>query len=95
MPPASRSPSTCSNCVATLAHRIRRAVAARIPIMIACFRCLAGRPAAARPMTTALSPASTKSIMTTWIKAMTGSPATISVMAGHGLWDPFASQFGR
>jgi hypothetical protein len=42
-----------------------------MPIMIARFRCLAGRPAAASPMTMALSPASTKSIMTTWIKVAT------------------------
>ena len=47
MPPASRRPNTCSNCVAMLAHAIRSAVAVRIPIMIARFRCLAGRPAAA------------------------------------------------
>jgi hypothetical protein len=95
MPPASRSPNTCSNCVAMLAHAIRRAAAVRIPIMIARFRCLAGRPAAARPMTTALSPASTKSIMTTWIKAMTASLATISVMTDHCSPDPLASQSGR
>ena len=56
MPPASESPNTCSNCVAMLANAIRRAVAARMPIRIARLRCSDGRPAAARPMTMALSP---------------------------------------
>jgi hypothetical protein len=88
MPPASRSPSIYSNCVAMLAHTIRRAVAARMPIMIARFLCLAGRPAAARPMTMALSPANTRSIMTTWIKIATALLVMKSVITDYCGQDP-------
>ena len=41
-----------------------------MPIRIALRALLAGSPAAARPMTMALSPASTRSIMTTWKSAV-------------------------
>ena len=61
---------------------MRRAVAVRIPIVIARFRYVAGRPAAARAMTTALSPASTRSIMMTWIKVVTASLVIIVVNGG-------------
>src|SRR6516225_8180445 len=45
----------CSNCVVNPANAIRRVVAARIPTKIARVRCSGGKPAAARPITTALS----------------------------------------
>jgi hypothetical protein len=54
-----------------------------MPIMIARLRSSAGSLAAARPMTTALSPANTKSIMTTWSNAATASLVTISLMTDH------------
>src|SRR4029453_10394304 len=49
---------------------MRRSVAANMPIRIAFLRCPSGSPAAASPMTIALSPASTRSIMMTWKSAV-------------------------
>ena len=47
------------------AKMMRRTVAAMMPTRIARLRCSFGRPAAARPMTMALSPARTMSISST------------------------------
>ena len=65
MPPASTSPTTCNNWVVAAANVMRRTVAAMIPTRTAFVRCSSGNPAAAKPMTMALSPAKTKSIMMT------------------------------
>jgi hypothetical protein len=73
MPPASSRPTISSISMATLAKAIRSKVAAMIPTRMARARCAFGSPAAASPMTTALSPASTKSIMMTWAKAVSAS----------------------
>jgi hypothetical protein len=62
MPPASRRPAISRSCVVTSAKPIRITVAAMIPTRIALARCSLGRPAAARPITMALSPASTRSM---------------------------------
>src|SRR5262249_42096879 len=67
--PARSRPTISSSSTAMLAKAIRNTVAATMPTRIARERCLVGRPAAARPITTALSPASTKSIMMTWMRA--------------------------
>src|SRR5215831_3333943 len=68
MPPARSRPTISSSSTAMLAKAIRNTVAATMPTKIARERCSAGRPAAARPITIALSPASTKSIMMTWMR---------------------------
>jgi hypothetical protein len=57
-----------------LAKPMRSTVAAMMPTKIALLRWSLGRPEAARPMTTALSPASTRSIMMTWPSAQRASP---------------------
>ena len=62
------------------AKTMRKTVAATMPTTMARRRCPAGRPAAARPMTTALSPASTRSIRTTWSSADSASAVMNSVM---------------
>jgi hypothetical protein len=69
-----------SSCVVSAANTMRRTVAARMPIRIALLRCSFGSPAAARPMTIALSPARTKSIMMTWRKAVRTWVVKISLM---------------
>ena len=51
--------------IATVANRIRKTVAAMMPTRIARLRSAYGNPAAAMPMTTALSPARTRSMTTT------------------------------
>ena len=68
----------CNNCTVMEAKPIRRIVAARMPTRIAFLRWFSGRPAAASPMTIALSPASTRSIMTTWNSAVRDSEVKIS-----------------
>src|SRR6185503_209054 len=62
MPPASRSPTTASSCVATSANRMRSTTAPPTPQKITRAR--------AMPTTTALSPASTISIRITWASAI-------------------------
>ena len=69
MPPASSRPTIASSSTAISANTMRSTVAATMPTRIARARCSGGKPAAASPMTTALSPASTRSIMMTWSKA--------------------------
>src|SRR5215216_543344 len=60
----------CSSWTVTEAKPMRRSVAANMPIRIALLRCPSGSPAAASPITIALSPASTRSIMMTWKSAV-------------------------
>ena len=62
------------------AKPMRSTVAANMPIRIAFLRCPSGRPAAASPMTIALSPASTRSIITTWKSAVRDSEENNSSM---------------
>src|SRR6266849_3152217 len=69
-----------SSCTVMLAKPIRCMVAAKMPARIALLRWLSCKPAAASPMTTALSPASTRSIITTWKNAVRTSGENISVM---------------
>ena len=65
---------------------MRSTVAAMMPIRIALLRWSFGRPAAARPITTALSPASTRSIMITWRKADRASVVRNSPMVALRCW---------
>ena len=65
----------------TPAKPMRSTVAAAMPTRIALVRCSFGRPAAARPMTMALSPASTRSIMMTWRSATKACEVRNSIMA--------------
>ena len=67
-----------SSCVAISAKPMRIRVAATMPMTIALRRSSGGRPAAARPITTALSPASTRSIMMTWKKAVRNAESMAS-----------------
>ena len=67
-PPAA-IPTIGNSSTATPANTMRSTVAATMPTRIARARCACGKPAAASPMTTALSPASTRSIMITCRKA--------------------------
>ena len=81
MPPASVRPMISSRCIVTPANRMRSTVAAAMPARMTRWRCRAGSPAAAIPTTIALSPASTISIMTTDISALSSvisssTPAT-------------------
>src|SRR6476469_1372055 len=69
-----------SSCTVMLANPIRSTVAAMMPTRIALLRWLSCKPAAANPMTTALSPASTRSMITTWKNAVRTSGESISVM---------------
>src|SRR5687768_16422878 len=55
----------CSNCVTRSAKMMRRTRAAMTPRMMTLRRCSAGSPAASAPTTMALSPASTRSIIST------------------------------
>src|SRR5690606_2498608 len=73
-PPASSRPMTWSSCTVIDANRMRSTVAAAMPMTIARARCSLGNPATAIPMTTALSPASTRS--TTMTCASADSSAT-------------------
>ena len=57
---------------------MRSTVAAMTPTRITRGRRSGGKPAAARPMTTALSPASTRSIMMTCNRAITASCENVS-----------------
>src|SRR5829696_4083205 len=61
---------------------MRSTVAAMIPMRIALLRWSLGRPAAASPITMALSPARTRSIMTTWRNAVIASAEKTS-LTGH------------
>ena len=72
-PPASTSPTICSNWVTMSAKAIRSTRAASTPIMMTRLRCSAGRPAARAPTTIALSPARTMSIMMISKKAVIAS----------------------
>src|SRR6185437_11927698 len=70
MPPASLSPITSRSRIARNAKPIRSTVATATPPAIARLRRSAGSPAAAMPITIALSPASTMSMMTTDASAL-------------------------
>src|SRR3954470_23849746 len=59
---------------------MRRTVAATMPIRMAFLRCPSGSPAAASPITIALSPARTRSIITTWNNAVRDSEEINSSM---------------
>lgn len=63
-PASKQEADDLEDCVANPASKRRSIVAAAIPIKIALPRCASGSPAEARPMTMALSPASTRSIRT-------------------------------
>src|SRR6185295_8444125 len=52
---------------------MRKTVAARMPTSMALVRCSRGKPAAARPITIALSPARTKSIVITCARTTSAS----------------------
>ena len=80
MPPARSRPTMARSQVVMPAKRMRSTVAATMPTRIALFRCSRGSPAAARPMTMALSPASTRSIMMTWRRAVKASAEKSSFM---------------
>ena len=58
-----------SSCTAISANAIRHSIASTMPIAITRRCCSRGSPLAAMPTTTALSPASTRSITTTEAKA--------------------------
>ena len=73
MPPATSRPTIASSHVVMLAKTMRSTVAAMMPTRIALLRCSRGSPDAARPMTMALSPASTRSMKMTWKKALRAS----------------------
>ena len=60
---------TCISWVTISANRMRSTSAAITPMTMTFLRCSAGRPAASAPTTIALSPASTRSIISTWKKA--------------------------
>ena len=74
--------------MAMLANRMRNTVAAMMPTRIARARRSLGNPAAASPMTTALSPASTRSIMMTWRKAAIAACEKISAMGFDSISPP-------
>ncbi len=78
LPSAVKIPTGFTSLLEIPAHNIRRTVATRIPMRVARLRCSDDKPAAARPMTTALSPARTRSIITTCIKVVTAPLPTIS-----------------
>src|SRR5690606_32138131 len=80
-PPASSRPMICSSCTVTDANRILRIVAAAMPMTIARARCSRGSPATAMPMTTALSPASTRSTTTTCTSAVSSDKEIQSIVA--------------
>src|SRR5262245_47826337 len=86
MPPANNRPTSLSSWVVTPAKAMRRAVAARMPSRIALLRFCGGSPAAARPMTMALSPASTRSIRTTCNKAVRASVVNRLVIGMDSSW---------
>ena len=90
--PTSRPTIASSRTWSMLAKTMRSTVAATMPTRIALFRCSRGRPAAARPMTMALSPASTRSIMMTWRRAVRASGGKELVHAApcvtSGVWPP-------
>ena len=69
-----------SSQVVMLAKMMRRTVAAMMPTRIARLRCSRGSPDAARPITMALSPASTRSMKMTWKKAVKASAERSSLM---------------
>src|SRR5687768_4749104 len=75
-PPARISPTTWSNWVTIKAKPMRNTSAAMTPIRMTLRRWSGGSPAARAPTTIALSPASTRSIISTWRKAVraAGSP---------------------
>src|SRR6185437_1893633 len=66
-------------CVVTVANAIRSTVAAAMPITTAFVRCSAGNPAAASPITMALSPARTRSIMMTWKSAARSGESRLGI----------------
>ena len=59
----------CISWVTISANRMRSTSAAITPMTMTFLRWSAGRPAASAPTTIALSPASTRSIISTWKKA--------------------------
>ncbi len=65
---SSIGPMESNHCVIS-AKMMRSTVAAPMPTRIALRRWSAGKPAAAMPMTMALSPARTRSIAMTWRSA--------------------------
>ncbi|MCY1312279.1 hypothetical protein D9M70_626890 [compost metagenome] len=64
----------------TLASAMRSTVAAMMPTRMTFLRCSVGSPAAARPMTTALSPARTRSMTMTCRSAAKPAAVKISMM---------------
>src|SRR5262245_39655097 len=98
MPPASSRPTIESNSIAIAANASRNTVAAMIPTRIALLLCAGGKPAAARPITTALSPASTRSIMITCRTAVIApcenmDRSIIHFAPGPGRADEFDDRF--
>ena len=79
-PPTRRPGPRRRSCVVVSAKTMRSAVAAAMPIRIALLRCSLGSPDAASPMTMALSPASTRSIMMTCKKAEKACGEKTSIM---------------
>jgi hypothetical protein len=68
-PPASSRPTMASSWTVMSASPMRMTTAAARPIRMALRRCSWGRAAAARPTATALSPARTRSIISTLPRA--------------------------
>jgi hypothetical protein len=62
-----------------------------MPNKIARVRCCSGNPAAAMPTTMALSPASAKSIITTWKSAAMASGVNNSIIR----WLPVVADFNN
>jgi len=75
-PPASTSPTISSSCRVMAPSRMRSTVAAPMPRMMAGRFCRLGRPATARPTTTALSPASVISTSSTCSSAESSGSVT-------------------
>ena len=69
MPPANISPIFARIVAVSIASTIRKTTAAAKPQKITLRRCGLGTCVAARPITTALSPAIVRSIRITWISA--------------------------
>ena len=75
-----------SSCTATSANRMRATSAKPAPSRITLRCCAAGRPAAAVPTTTALSPASTMSIRTTLTSAVSWEISSGPSMSPRRSW---------
>src|SRR5215213_5991099 len=70
MPPASIRPTIASSCIAMAAKTTRSATAPATPQKMTLVRISGATREAAMPTTMALSPATTRSIMTIWARAM-------------------------